>query len=156
MIVTLSNNGVLKIDTEPMARIASFEQDARDKLEAGGVLLGRFISSSKNIVVDRVTVPMFGDVRGRSRFIRGDKMHQKVISNAWNNSDGTCNYLGEWHTHPEKYPEPSRQDYKNWREILTTRTFSSLYLYFVIVGTRETRIWEGNRKTGKIRRLEVK
>ena len=154
MIVRMSNKGLFKIDLEPMSRMTSYQQDTRNKLEAGGILLGRFILASKNIVVDHVTVPMIGDKRSRYAFIRGEKMHQSVITRVWEKSNGTCNYLGEWHTHPEKYPNPSGQDIRNWKEILTTGIFSSLYLYFVIVGTIEVRIWEGNRKNKEIRRLE--
>ena len=153
MMVNTTNGGILKISSAPLKRMQSFVQDERNKPESGGVLLGRFIVHSKNIVVDRVTIPMVGDQKSRFHFTRAEKRHQKVIINAWNKSDGTCHYLGEWHTHPEFYPTPSRQDKRNWREILETRTFSSLYLYFVIVGEKETRIWEGNRKTKEITRL---
>jgi len=153
MIVKLQNRGLFKIGEVPLARMLSYNQDSREKKEAGGVLLGRFILNSKNIVVDRVTVPMIGDLRERYKFIRGEKMHQRVIQSAWEKSGGTCNYLGEWHTHPEKYPSPSDQDIQNWRRILRTGVFSSLCLYFVIVGTRESYIWEGNRKTLKIKKL---
>ena len=96
---------------------------------------------------------MIGDKRTRTQFIRGEKMHQRIITSAWKKSNKTSNYLGEWHTHPEKYPSPSSQDFKNWKEILSTRTFSSLYLYFLIVGIKEINIWEGNRRTLKIKQL---
>lgn len=154
MIFLLSNKGRLKIDTEPLMRMNTYRQDKSEKPEAGGVLLGRYIKNSKDKIVDRVTVPMIGDKRTRTRFIRGEKMHQKVITSAWEKSNRTCNYLGEWHTHPENSPTPSSQDIKNWKEILSTRTFSSLYLYFVIIGIQEVRVWEGNRRTQKIKRLK--
>jgi len=153
MTVSLSNNGLIKIDSSPLERMEAYQQIDRNSSEGGGVLLGRFILNSKNIVVDKVTVPMIGDKRTRSGFIRGEKMHQRIIESSWRKSEGRCNYLGEWHTHPEMYPTPSGQDIKNWKEILSSRIFSSLYLYFVIVGTRETRIWEGNSRTKKIKRL---
>lgn len=154
MIFTLSNKGRLKIDSRPLKKMHSYRQDAPEKLEAGGVLLGRFIIDSKDKIIDRVTVPMTGDTRARMQFIREEKRHQKIISSVWKKSKVTCNYLGEWHTHPEKYPTPSRQDLKNWKEILSTRIFSSLNLYFVIIGSKETRVWEGNRRTKKFKRLK--
>lgn len=153
MIVRTSNKGRLKIDVEPLQRMAKYAQDDYVKPEAGGLLMGRFILNSKDIVVDRVTVPMVGDQRGRKHFVRAEKRHQGVLERAWRKSGGTCNYLGEWHTHPERVPSPSWKDEENWQEIMTTRQISSLYLYFVIVGTVETRVWEGNSKTGKIKRL---
>jgi len=153
MIVKTSNEGVLKISSVPLKKMESFIQDERSKSEAGGVLLGRLIINSKNIIIDRISVPMVGDQRSRTHFSRAEKRHQQIITTAWNKSNETCHYLGEWHTHPEFYPTPSQQDKRNWREILENRTFSSLYLYFVIVGEKETRVWEGNHKTRKIKRL---
>lgn len=149
----LENGGVLKINTEPLARMGSYRQETRDKLEAGGVLLGRLIKDSTNIIIDRVTVPMIGDKRSRLGFIRYEKTHQRIITSTWEKSNGTCNYQGEWHTHPEKWPSPSSQDLKNWKNILQTGVFSSLYLYFVIVGIKEIRVWQGNKRTNKIKRL---
>jgi integrative and conjugative element protein (TIGR02256 family) len=154
MILTISNSGILKIDAIPLGRMIAYKQDSKEKLEAGGVLLGRFILKSKNIIVDRITIPMIGDVRGRYQFIRGDKNHQRIITNIWNKTGGTCNYLGEWHTHPEQIPIPSNKDIENWKEILNTRIYSSRTLYFVIVGITEVRVWEGNRRTGKIINLK--
>jgi len=155
MIVKMTNKGQFKISEEALIRMNQYKQDDYKSLEAGGVLLGRFIKGSKNIIIDQITVPMIGDQRGRTYFIRGEKRHQQIITNIWATSSGTCNYLGEWHTHPESYPTPSDQDIKNWQKILSTRTFSSLYLYFIIVGTQRVRIWEGNRRTGKIKRLYI-
>ena len=153
MIILRSNKGEFKVNETPLSRMNSFRQDETHKTEAGGVLLGRFIINSKNIIIDKVTVPMFGDKRSRYSFIRGEKMHQRVITNAWRKSAGTCNYLGEWHTHPEEYPTPSNQDIKNWKQILATRIFSSQYLYFVIIGTKEIGIWEGSKRKLKIKKL---
>ncbi|MEM1321368.1 MAG: Mov34/MPN/PAD-1 family protein, partial [Bacteroidota bacterium] len=112
-----SNKGRLKINPDPLSRMNTYKQDSPDKTEAGGVLLGRFILDSKDKIIDRVTVPMIGDKRTRTRFLRAEKMHQRIITSAWNKSKGTCHYLGEWHTHPERYPRPSSQDIKNWKEM---------------------------------------
>ncbi|MCP4181194.1 MAG: hypothetical protein GY756_25810 [bacterium] len=153
MIINRSNKGKIKISKKPLFRINSFRQDTKDKTEGGGVLLGRFIINSKNIVIDKITIPMIGDKRSRYQYIRGEKMHQRVITNTWIKSNGTCNYIGEWHTHPENYPTPSGQDIKNWKEILSTRTFSSQYLYFIIIGIKEIGVWEGSKRKLKIKRL---
>lgn len=154
MIVKTSEKGLLKINLEVLKTMTSFRQDNIGKTEAGGVFLGRFILNSNNLVVDKVTIPMADDKRSRYAFIRSEKMHQKIITATWEKSNGTCNYLGEWHTHPESYPTPSKQDIFNWKNILTTGIFSSLYLYFIIIGIKEVRIWDGNRLTKKINRLK--
>lgn len=153
IITRKRNKGLLKLDTKPLTRILSFVQDEKNKMEAGGVIMGRFIKDSKNVIIDKVTVPMIGDKRSRFSFIRGEKMHQRIITSTWIKSGGTCNYLGEWHTHPESYPKPSQIDIRNWKEILRNRTFSSQYLYFVIVGINEVGIWEGDKREQKIKRI---
>lgn len=153
MIVELSNKGHLKIDQEALQRMLMFRQCEKSALEAGGVLLGRFISNSKDIIIDKVSIPMKGDKRERFRFFRSEGSHQRIIRETWGESAGKCNYLGEWHTHPEDYPTPSRIDKENWKALLSKGFFSSLYLYFVIVGREETRVWEGNKRTLKIKRL---
>lgn len=150
---TLSNKGILKISFEAVLKMKSYSQNQNHNLEAGGVLIGRFIKDSKDIVVDKITAPMLNDKRTRNTFVRGVKMHQRVIDSEWVKSNGTLHYLGEWHTHPENYPTPSSIDLKNWKAILKTYTYTSRYLYFVIVGIKEIRIWEGDRKTLEIKKL---
>ncbi len=156
MIFFKEKGGELKLNDEAVQKMLLFVQDEKSKPEGGGVLLGRFLKNSENIIIDRVSVPMIGDVRKRNYFKRAQKRHQKIIDTAWEKSNGTCNYLGEWHTHPENYPTPSWLDKKEWKRKLREDTFDSKNLLFVIVGIKETRIWEGDKVTLKIKRLKRK
>jgi len=142
----LPNKSHLKITAESLERMERYIQDESQKTEGGGVLLGRFIRYTNNVIVDKVSLPMIGDKRQRHYFKRGEKRHQKVINNAWKKSRGTCNYLGEWHTHPENYPTPSRTDIRGWKEKLKIDKFHGDFLYFVIVGIKTTRLWIGNKQ----------
>lgn len=151
---SLSNNGKLKFSEHAIERIQAFKQDKPDATEAGGVILGRFILNSKDIVVDDISIPMIGDKRKRFSFIRNAKSHQRIIDNQWLKSKGTCNYLGEWHTHPELYPSYSETDVSNWKDRLKNDHFSSRYLYFVILGLNELAVWEGDRRTFKFKKLK--
>lgn len=155
MTFMLSNKGHIKLGEAVIEKIRSFEQHGKDDTEAGGVLLGRFVVESKDIIVDTVSVPMSGDKRTRYSFHRGAKMHQRVIDEEWKRTNGTCHYLGEWHTHPEQYPDPSGKDISNWKTHLNRDIFSSRYLYFIIVGTREIGMWEGDRRTLKFKKLKA-
>ncbi len=155
MTFTLSNKGIIKLDVSIIEIVQFYQQTEKEDLEAGGVLLGRFIVDSKNIIVDKVSTPMPGDKRTRYSFNRGAKMHQRFIDKEWNQSNGTSHYLGEWHTHPEKHPEPSGKDLSNWTIHLKRDTFSSRFLYFVILGTKEICIWEGDRRTFKFKKLKA-
>lgn len=151
----MSNKGKFKISEEALDRMKKFIQDTEEKNEAGGVLLGRFIIDSKDIVIDEVTIPMIGDKCTRYSYIRNAKPHQRIIDSKWDKSNGTCNYLGEWHTHPENYPSPSGKDIDSWKKRMKEDVFSSRYLYFIILGIKEMRVWEGDRRTLKIKKLET-
>lgn len=149
-IFRLSNKGRIKLSESALIIMNSYKQDSEGKLESGGVMIGRFIINSKNIVVDKVTVPMKGDKRTRNTFTRMAKPHQEIIDKEWKKSNGRSNYLGEWHTHPENFPDPSIRDFESWRVKLKNAIFSSRYLYFVIIGIEEYRIWEGDRRSLRI------
>lgn len=150
----LSNGGKIKIAAHAYDRIINFRQIESSQTEAGGVLLGRFIIDTKDIVIDEVSIPMIADKRSRFSFLRNAKSHQRIIETKWTKSNSTCHYLGEWHTHPESYPEYSSVDIKNWKERLKKDTFSSRFLYFLILGTKELYIWEGDRRTLKFKKLK--
>jgi integrative and conjugative element protein (TIGR02256 family) len=85
---------------------------------------------------------MRGDRATRTRYYRARGSHQAAIDRAWAESGGTCTYLGEWHTHPERAPSPSPEDLADWRRKLTVDRYSG-FLFFVIAGTEETFAWEG-------------
>ncbi len=150
----LSNYGLLKISNKPLVDMLKHRQLSDSDFEGGGVILGRFIKDSKNIVIDIVTLPTMKDIRERYRFKRDQVSHQSIIDEIWKDSEGTCNYLGEWHTHPEKYPEPSSADIKSWKKILKEGVFYSRCLYFIVIGTRSIGVWEGDRRTLKIKKLD--
>jgi integrative and conjugative element protein (TIGR02256 family) len=143
-----------QIGPDALAMMRRYIQDDDGKPEAGGVLLGRHLLGTGDIIVDRVTTPLPGDRRGRFRFHRARRRHQEMIDRAWGESDGTCTYLGEWHTHPQDRPEPSCIDRLNWWRKLQVDRFTEP-IFFVIVGTIETRVWEG-RRDGRVVRLRVR
>jgi integrative and conjugative element protein (TIGR02256 family) len=122
--------------------------------EAGGILLGRRITESLDVVVDNLTRPSRRDLRSRFRFVRDVELAQRVVVEVWAHSKGTQIYLGEWHTHPEDVPRPSPMDQDNWINITAGTVVEFSELFFVIVGRRSTRVWEMNRN-GKLRELSL-
>lgn len=145
--------GLLKIGEDAFLQMRSYVQDDRRRPEAGGVLLGRFVVGTADVVVDQVTVPMPGDKRSRRGFFREARNHQAVIDRRWSQSKHRCNYLGGWHTHAEPSPSPSRTDTRDWKRALQRNQFDNETLYFIIVGTQEIRAWEGDRYTRIITEL---
>jgi integrative and conjugative element protein (TIGR02256 family) len=151
VVFTRRSGGRLQLGIAAMTEMHRHRQDKLSKPEAGGVLLGRHIQDTNDLVVDRVTSPMLGDRRSRFRYFRSRRPHQAEIDRAWQESGGTTTYLGEWHTHPEPQPRPSLTDLLDWqRKLLLDRFTDSIF--FIIVGTAEMRAWEGYRY-GRLMRL---
>ncbi len=144
--------GRLKLAREALESIREYLQNGPETLEAGGVLLGRFIRGTSDVVVDRVTVPSDDDRRGRLRFFRARKAHQEQVDAVWAASHGTTVYQGEWHTHPVPVPLPSWIDELDWRRKLFVDHFAT-QLFFLIAGTREIGVWEGRRCRLRLRPL---
>jgi integrative and conjugative element protein (TIGR02256 family) len=144
--------GRLCIKGEVLKRMKSFTMEDPDALEAGGVLMGRYIKNTRDVIVDEITVPKPGDLRSSYRFFRTHEQHQERIEQAWERSEHTCTYLGEWHTHSEPNPTPSHVDRSEWRRKLMTDDFGS-HLFFVIVGTEAIRAWEGKRRSQRVSKL---
>ena len=144
----------LKLDEAVVDVLLSHAQRDPNAMEAGGVLMGRHIRGTRDVVVDSVTTPMRGDRRSRFSFHRSRKPHQHALDEAWESSDGTCVYLGEWHTHPEPSPTPSSVDLADWRKRLRHDVVDGESLFFVIVGQELCAAWEGLRSTREISRLE--
>jgi integrative and conjugative element protein (TIGR02256 family) len=138
------SGGRFQIGADALETLTGFIQNAPGRQEAGGVLLGRHIADSKDIVVDEVTMPMPGDRQRRFGFFRAAHRHQRAIDRAWTDSGGTRAYLGEWHTHPEPLPSPSLIDLVGWQYKLHFDQHVGL-LFFVIVGTDAIAVWEGVR-----------
>lgn len=154
MVFQRMSGALVKINVEPLEVLLEHRQDGPSKLEAGGILLGRFLRNSANVVVDEVTIPSHLDRQARAFFHRNHLKHQQVIDARWKASNGTCQYLGEWHTHPEPEPTPSHVDMRDWSRRLREDQFHGHTLLFLIVGMREIRAWEGDRRTLAIRPLE--
>ena len=145
--------GRIQFDAKVYGTFRRFAQIQPDDLESGGVMMGRRILATEDVVVDHVTSPGPRDQRTRLGFLRRRESHQCSLDRAWQRSNGTSGYLGEWHTHPEACPHPSVVDRANWAlRLLDTRVTDPLF--FVIVGTKDIEVWESRRHWG-IPRFEL-
>ena len=102
--------------------------------ESGGILLGSKDATSRRYIVRDFTYPAHDDERSPYYFIRKKDPSNEAIRRAWENSDGTVNYLGEWHTHDEDMPTPSSTDKNLIREVVEDK--SSLFddIFMLIIG----------------------
>ena len=155
LVYVRPNGGRIKLPVEVIMSIRGFVQNDRHKPEGGGVMLGRYIIGSQDVVIDKISFPMPGDKATRTTFFRKKRAHQQIIDKEWEDSNHTCTYLGEWHTHPERCPTPSCIDEFNWKKKLKKDVFDSDHLFFLIVGTSEMRMWEGHRPSKTISMLKL-
>lgn len=148
------NGGTVEFHESAAEVVWRYRQLSGRDAEAGGMMLGRLVVESNDLVIDEVTEPTKLDQKGRFFFIRRRRAAQRRVNQAWLNSNGTLNYLGEWHSHPEDDPTPSYIDIGNWRRIVAEARFEQDFLLFAIVGRQRTRLWEIARSCRDLTELE--
>ena len=121
--------GVILIETTVLNFITGYAQQSSCSTEAGGILLGHRKGSHLHVVC--ATEPSPADRRSRFRFQREIEPHQTIATQAWRQSGQTMEYLGEWHSHPESNPHPSRIDLTEWKKIISR---ANECFVFLIVG----------------------
>ncbi len=153
LIFARRDGGRIKLSAPAVTKLRDFEQHEEHQAEAGGVLVGRWIRETEDVVVDDVSTPGPKDRRSRRGFFRDRSHHQEVLDEAWRMSGGAFTWLGEWHTHPEPRPRPSVVDLVGWGARLHRDRAPGPALFFVIVGTEEIAVWEWPRGLRVPRRL---
>jgi integrative and conjugative element protein (TIGR02256 family) len=149
-IFTRPCGGRIELARVAVDTLLRFRQLDPGAVEAGGILLGRLLVDSADVVVDVAVSPGARDVRGIFRFERQRGDAQQRVDQEWRDSLGTRVYLGDWHSHPEEDPHPSSVDLANWRTLLRRTKCEQEFLLFPIVGRGALRIWEARRDTGAI------
>jgi len=142
LLFKISSEGTLYISKKATRKFISYRQDTSRKNEAGGILLGRQFENNPDVIVDDITTPLIGDKRSRCQFYRSVSHHKKAVSK-WKKSNGTCLYLGLWHSHPEMVPRPSSVDFGDWTNALKHGQYEGNSLFFMIVGIKEICCWQG-------------
>lgn len=130
----------LIIVAHALDQMKTFAQHQLWQPEAGGVLLGRHLLDSADVVVDEVTTPQKSDRRSRFGFFRSKK-HENLARKRWREGMSSVAYLGLWHTHPEDDPSPSSVDCADWRQAVARDSFEGDRLFFPIIGRNRIRVW---------------
>lgn len=81
--------------------------------ETGGFLIG--LRRGKHIEVTDATYQGPTDRATRYSFERLDPGHERKAAAAWEGRDGLASIIGDWHSHPVGYAEPSGTDRHAWR-----------------------------------------
>lgn len=129
----------IKISESVLEQMYQHRQISCLSRESGGVLIGRQIISTGNLIIDHCTVPMPLDVCRRTRYLRKDPKHIEVFTTLRQQENNIYAYVGEWHTHPELIPSYSSIDLCNWERIGKECSKPNFHL---IAGTKAFRVWQ--------------
>jgi integrative and conjugative element protein (TIGR02256 family) len=115
--------------------------------EAAGVLIGE--RRGEHIIIRHISEPGQDDIRTRFSVNRKGRHHQLAVNQAFYESKGILNYVGEWHTHPEDVPSPSLHDLTSWKKNLSDPAPSIL----LILGRKN--IWVGKKVGNQIKAMFI-
>lgn len=118
----------------PRAVLSSMLDECRkaERVETGGILIGRYEGSHRWACVTMATGPAEDSRRGPVTFYRGIRGLQELLSRVWSRRGGY--YLGEWHYHPRHRPTPSETDTKELRGISQNRGYHCPEPVLIVVG----------------------
>ena len=118
------NDYIIVIEDSVIKEINRYKQFSNQN-ESGGILLGKKLKGKKELHIVDISKPNKHDSSSRFYFVRNAKAAQKIIKKKWKKSNGYVNYIGEWHTHREAKPIPSKVDIDSYKRISIEK--SSLY-----------------------------
>lgn len=107
-----SKDAILTIDSTALKEMLLCVLE-EDKLESGGILLGRKKNNCETYSISKVGLPSELDKRSPFSFVRSSAIARKIVNNAWKQSLGIVNHIGEWHSHIFDSSHPSYQDQKD-------------------------------------------
>ncbi len=146
----MPNGKVVDVLTSALEEIWNWLQNDSHKPESGGFIVGYQHENTGNVSLEAVSHPYLADVKSRVRFEIRDPRHQLFLRKARRSKSY---YMGVWHTHPQECPIPSDIDWNDWNETMKLDTTGCQFVFFIIAGTKEWRIWAGDPKTGVIEEL---
>lgn len=100
--------------------------------ESGGQLFGIVEGNSVRILC--ATGPRKSDRRGRLFFV-ADRFAERLEISKLHKSG--LHYLGDWHTHPQAVPAPSRTDLSSMADLFVRSKHDLNAFLMIIVGTAE-------------------
>ena len=108
--ILFTDNARLLVPESVIEKVRKYKEEVGFRNESGGIILGSQSETGLDFVVKDMTLPSPTDDFGPYHYMRDKHAANKLIAKAWEESGGTVNYLGEWHTHNERRPHPSYVD----------------------------------------------
>lgn len=124
---------ILRIEPQALATIERFRQVGPSSPEAGGMLLASIVPGLVRVVC--ATEPAQQDKRARFSFRPALGPQQRTIDKQFKSG---LHFIGEWHTHPEPWPQPSSVDLRSMSECFRSSKHQLAGLLMIILGTERS------------------
>jgi len=132
MKLTSQHFGRIELPAPVIAYMVRFKQPHTSP-ETGGAL-GGYFRRDGTLIISHIMPPSPKSRGGFAWFKRHRGDAQIFVNTVFTDSGGAVNYAGEWHTHPEPFPEPSGRDRKMMNDLLKRSKLEIDFLAGVIVG----------------------
>ena len=123
-----------EITEESVKRLESYRQKSSGEL--CGIILGSTVGE-KSYRINVISGICNADYSDKSSCVRDSKKANEIIAKEYISSNHTRVYMGEWHTHPEKFPRPSIVDIESVADIYATAELAIDGVLLCIVGLDE-------------------
>lgn len=133
-VVLFSDGTRLLIPEEAIEKVRRYKAEVGFRNESGGIILGGQSESGLDFIVKDLTLPSPTDDCGPYHYMRDKNAANELIAQAWEDSDGTINYLGEWHTHNEGRPHPSYVDGNLMHQVSENKSCLFDRAFMIILG----------------------
>ena len=125
-----NSNQTLFFSPEVMAHFEKYRQSMPWHKEAGGQLFAKL--DLPRISVEIATGPRKTDKRTRTSYVADRAAEQAEIAEYTRKG---YQFIGDWHSHPQREPEPSPRDIESMTETVSKSQHSLRGFVLVIVGT---------------------
>lgn len=127
----ISGTGQSLILTETaLDHMKRYRQSGHYSREAGGQLFARFENNTTKI--EKATGPRPSDRRGFLAFVPNRFAERREIKQLFKEG---LHYVGDWHTHPEPSPRPSKTDIDSFKEMFLKSHHDLESFIIIILGT---------------------
>lgn len=116
------------------------ESDDRAPDETGGILLGYEVASEFALVVTDLVGAGPAASYSVSEFVPDGRWQESEIARIYRASGRRTTYLGDWHSHPDGFLNPSRRDHRTARAI-ARHPPARVRRPLMLIGAREDGAW---------------
>lgn len=139
-----ANGWTIVVDDAFLLTVAGLRKK-KSRKETGGVLLGSFDQRHKKAYIV-ATIPSPPDSEEwPTLYIRGCEGLKSATNEIMRTSDGQIQYVGEWHSHPDRYStQPSNDDRKVFAWLTEHMAKDGLSPLMLIAGREDFRVFVSN------------